>query len=199
MTGRSDCPSAMRRKPRRTSWRSTTGAGVRHASTASAVQDLDRRPRDPFYPRPFGASLRDAADCHSRMIRRDRRVSQGIRTTDQLHRDGGGPAGAFHVVCPSLPGYGSSDKPGRAVWNVPRIAKAWSELMSRLDYKRYVAQGEDWGAATTCIGLQDTANCLGIHVNMPLILHLLVRFDPASKDLTEAEKSALAGAQYYND
>ena len=81
-----------------------------------------------------------------------------------------------------------------------RIAKAWSELMSRLGYKRYAAQGGDWGAAvTTCIGFQDTANCLGIHVNMPLILHLLVRIDPSSNDLTEAEKSALAGVQYYND
>jgi len=83
---------------------------------------------------------------------------------------------------------------------VQRTAKAWSELMSRLGYTRYAAQGGDWGAAvTTCVGLQDTANCLGIHVNMPLILHLLVRRDPASKDLTETEKSALAGAQYYND
>src|SRR5271169_6933189 len=102
---------------------------------------------------------------------------------------GGDPADAFHVVCPSLPGYGFSDKPARNGWNVQRIAKAWSELMPRLGYKRYAAQGGDWGAAvTTCIGLQDTANCLGIHVNMPLILHILVRLDPKSKDLTEAEK-----------
>jgi hypothetical protein len=57
-----------------------------------------------------------------------------------------------------------------------RIAKPWSELMSRLGYKRYAAQGGDWGAAvTTCIGPQDTANCLGIHENMRLILRLLVR------------------------
>ena len=84
--------------------------------------------------------------------------------------------------------------------DVHRIAKAWSELMPRLGYKRYAAHGGDWGAAvTTCIGLQDTADCLGIHVNMPLILHVLVWLDPNSSDLTEAEKSALAGAQYYNE
>lgn len=113
---------------------------------------------------------------------------------------GGEAADAFHVVCPSLPGYGFSDKPTRTGWNAQRIAKAWSELMLRLGYKRYAAQGGDWGAVvTTCIGFQDTANCLGIHVNLPLILHLLMRIDPASSDLTAAEKSALAGAQYYND
>jgi len=112
----------------------------------------------------------------------------------------GDAADAFHVVCPSLPGYGFSDKPARSGWNVQRIAKAWSELMPRLGYQRYAAQGGDWGAAvTTCIGLQDTANCLGIHVNMPLILHILAGLDPKSNELTEAEKSALAGAQYYND
>ena len=113
---------------------------------------------------------------------------------------GGEAADAFHVVCPSLPGYGFSDKPTRTGWNVQRIAKAWSELMLRLGYKRYAAQGGDWGAAvTTCIGFQDPANCLGIHVNLPLVLHLLVRIDPSSSDLTMTEKSAFAGFRYYND
>jgi pimeloyl-ACP methyl ester carboxylesterase len=62
---------------------------------------------------------------------------------------GGDAADAFHLVCPSLPGYGFSDKPARAGWNVQRIAKAWSELMPRLGYKPYAAQGGDWGAAVT--------------------------------------------------
>ena len=54
--------------------------------------------------------------------------------------------------------------------DIQRIASAWAQLMPRLGYKRYAAQGGDWGAAvTTCIGIQDTANCLGIHVNMPLV------------------------------
>ena len=58
---------------------------------------------------------------------------------------GGKAADAFHLVCPSLPGYGFSDKPTRSGWNVQRIAQAWSELMPRLGYKHYAAQGGDWG------------------------------------------------------
>jgi epoxide hydrolase len=108
---------------------------------------------------------------------------------------GGDAKDAFHVVCPTLPGYGFSDKPTRAGWNVQRIANAWSELMPRLGYKRYAAQGGDWGAAvTTCIGIQDPANCVGIHLNMPIVAP-----DPTAPDLTDREKSALAGMQHYND
>ena len=82
---------------------------------------------------------------------------------------GGDASDAFHVVCPSLPGYGFSSKPSRAGWNVQRIARAWSQLMPRLGYRRYAAQGGDWGAmVTTCIGIQDPENCLGIHLNMPI-------------------------------
>ena len=81
-----------------------------------------------------------------------------------------------------------------------RIAKAWSELMLRLGYKRFAAQGGDWGAAvTTCVGFQDPASCLGIHVNLPLVLHLMVRMDPSSTELTATEKSAIAGLRYYNE
>ena len=109
---------------------------------------------------------------------------------------GGGAADAFHVVCPSLPGYGFSDKPTRGGWNVQRIARAWSQLMPRLGYQRYAAQGGDWGAAvTTCIGQQDPANCIGIHVNMPIAPP-----DPATADeLTEQEKASVAAIKYYND
>jgi pimeloyl-ACP methyl ester carboxylesterase len=108
---------------------------------------------------------------------------------------GGDAKDAFHVVCPTLPGYGFSDKPKRAGWNVQKIADAWAQLMPRLGYKRYAAQGGDWGAAvTTCIGIQDTANCLGIHLNMPIVAP-----DPSMADLTDREKSALAGMQHYND
>ncbi len=109
---------------------------------------------------------------------------------------GGDAADAFHVICPSLPGYGFSDKPSRGGWNVQRIASAWAELMKRLGYARYVAQGGDWGAmVTTCIGIQDGAHCAGIHLNMPIAPP-----DPAtSNDLTDKEKSALEGMQYYQD
>jgi pimeloyl-ACP methyl ester carboxylesterase len=67
--------------------------------------------------------------------------------------------------------------------------------MPRLGYKRYAAQGGDWGAlVTTCIGIQDPANCIGIHLNMPIVAP-----DPSAPDLTDREKSALAGMQHYND
>jgi len=107
---------------------------------------------------------------------------------------GGDAADAFHLVCPSLPGFGFSEKPSRTGWKVQRIARAWSELMPRLGYNRYTAQGGDWGAlVTTCIGIQDPANCIGIHLNMPLVPP-----DPTpSNDLTEKEKSAIAGLRHY--
>jgi len=107
---------------------------------------------------------------------------------------GGDAADAFHLVCPSLPGFGFSEKPSRTGWKVQRIARAWSELMPRLGCNRYTAQGGDWGAlVTTCIGIQDPANCIGIHLNMPLVPP-----DPTtSNDLTEKEKSAIAGLRHY--
>ena len=74
----------------------------------------------------------------------------------------------FDVVCPSLPGYGFSGKPTRTGWGVEKIAEAWDELMVRLGYNRYGAQGGDWGAAvTTQIG-RIGGHCAAIHLNMPL-------------------------------
>jgi pimeloyl-ACP methyl ester carboxylesterase len=101
---------------------------------------------------------------------------------------GGDPADAFHVVCPSLPGYGFSDKPSRAGWGVPRIASAWATLMDRLGYRRYGAQGGDWGSAvSTVIGAQDPTHCVGIHLNM-----VLARPDrSAMGELTDEEAAAL--------
>jgi pimeloyl-ACP methyl ester carboxylesterase len=109
---------------------------------------------------------------------------------------GGDAADAFHVVCPSLPGYGFSDKPSRKGTGVERIADLWSALMIRLGYPRYVAQGGDWGAmVTTMIGLRDTKHCAGIHLNMPI-----VGPDPATmNELTPAEQSALAGMAEYGE
>ncbi len=107
---------------------------------------------------------------------------------------GGDAADAFHVVCPSLPGYGFSDKPGRAGTGVERIAELWDALMLRLGYPRYVAQGGDWGAmVTTTIGLQDRGHCKAIHLNMPVAPP-----DPETLgDLTEREKEAMASLQHY--
>lgn len=81
---------------------------------------------------------------------------------------GGRPKDAFHVVCPSLPGFGFSAKPAATGWGIGRIARAWDTLMVRLGYDHYGAQGGDWGAAiTTEIG-HNRGRCIGIHLNMPI-------------------------------
>lgn len=96
---------------------------------------------------------------------------------------GGTAADAFHVVIPSMPGYGFSGKPTAAGWGPERIARAYAVLMQRLGYKRYVAQGGDWGAIIVDqMGVQEPAGLLGIHTNMPCVI-------PA-----EIDAAALAGA-----
>lgn len=81
---------------------------------------------------------------------------------------GGTEADAFHLVIPSLPGYGFSGKPDQTGWNPVRIAHAWSVLMERLGYTRYVAQGGDWGAIVVDqMGVQAPPGLLAIHTNMP--------------------------------
>ena len=80
---------------------------------------------------------------------------------------GGRAEDAFHLVLPSLPGYGFSDEPAELGWNVGRVAQAWAELMHRLGYTRYVAQGGDVGAAVTdAMGRQAPEGLLGIHMNL---------------------------------
>ena len=86
--------------------------------------------------------------------------------TDQTAH-GGAAQDAFHLVIPSLPGYGFSARPQAPGWNPDRIARAWDELMKRLGYTRYVAQGGDWGAVVTeAMGRQAPAGLAGIHVNL---------------------------------
>jgi pimeloyl-ACP methyl ester carboxylesterase len=81
---------------------------------------------------------------------------------------GGSAADAFHVVIPSMPGYGFSGKPTGTGWGPERMGRAWAELMTRLGYTRYVAQGGDWGAfVVDQMGLQAPAGLLAIHTNMP--------------------------------
>lgn len=109
---------------------------------------------------------------------------------------GAAAADAFHLVLPTLPGYGFSAKPTQTGWGVERIARAWSTLMQRLGYASYVAQGGDWGASvSTWIGLQDPDHCRGIHINMPI-----VAVDKTTlAELTPLEKSALEGRKHYSD
>ncbi|WP_405052158.1 epoxide hydrolase family protein [Sinorhizobium sp. 8-89] len=96
---------------------------------------------------------------------------------------GGKASDAFDVVIPSMPGYGFSDKPASTGWGPERMARAWHELMQRLGYKRYVAQGGDWGAfVVDQMGLQKPKGLLAVHTNMPATV-------PADVD-----KALLAGA-----
>jgi len=84
---------------------------------------------------------------------------------------GGQAEDAFHVVVPSLPGFGFSDKPTEPGWDVNRIAKAWAELMPRLGYERWVSQGGDFGAGvSTALGQMKPRGLLGIHLTLPFIV-----------------------------
>jgi pimeloyl-ACP methyl ester carboxylesterase len=103
-------------------------------------------------------------------------------------RHGGTAADAFHVVCPSLPGYGFSGKPTATGWGTPRIAAAWATLMARLGYARYGAQGGDWGAFVTMdLAQHDAAHLAGIHLNMPVVSAEVMR---AFAPLTDQEVAA---------
>jgi epoxide hydrolase len=108
---------------------------------------------------------------------------------------GGEAADAFHVVCPSLPGFGFSAKPQTAGWGVDRIARAWASLMDRLGYPRYGAQGGDWGSGiTTAMGAQDSEHCAGIHITLAMGVRPEAVGEP-----TPQEARALKGAKYYAD
>jgi hypothetical protein len=108
---------------------------------------------------------------------------------------GGSAADAFHVVCPSLPGYGFSGRPTTTGWNVPKIGKAWGELMARLGYERYAAQGGDWGSGVTHSIALSESNCIGMHTNMPMAFPDLSNMS----DLTPMEMSALSSLKDYQD
>jgi pimeloyl-ACP methyl ester carboxylesterase len=107
---------------------------------------------------------------------------------------GGDPADAFHVIAPSLPGYGFSDAPRTRGWDESRTAHAFTELMARLGYDRYFAQGGDWGAqVATRIGGFDPNHCVAIHLNMP------IASAPAEKvPLTDADQADLAQIQRFS-
>jgi pimeloyl-ACP methyl ester carboxylesterase len=109
---------------------------------------------------------------------------------------GASAADAFHVVIPSMPGYGFSGKPATTGWGPERMARAWAELMTRLGYTRYVAQGGDWGAfVVDQMGLQAPAGLLAIHTNMPATVpadvdKALLAGDPLPSGLSAEEGRA---------
>ncbi len=101
---------------------------------------------------------------------------------------GGNPEDAFHLVVPSLPGYGFSGKPVGTGTSVEAIGRMWGKLMAQLGYDRYLAQGGDWGAMITqSMGITEQQHCAGLHITMPIVAP-----DPATMDdLTARERAAL--------
>jgi len=102
---------------------------------------------------------------------------------------------AFHLVIPSLPGYGFSEKPSRAGWSPERIARAWVELMKRLGYSKFVAQGGDWGALVVdLMGKQAAPELLGIHTNLAAavpakVMQAIHAHGPLPPDLSSEERT----------
>ena len=106
---------------------------------------------------------------------------------------GGTPADAFHLVLPSLPGYGFSGEPTELGWDSGRIAHAWAELMKRLGYTRYVAQGGDVGALVSDVmGRQAPDGLLGIHLNLLAGAPFIVDHLPKTSEQERAAHAALA-------
>jgi pimeloyl-ACP methyl ester carboxylesterase len=123
-------------------------------------------------------------------------VIEFMGVIDQLTNPDDPAAPAFHLVLPSLPGYGFSGKPTVTGWGVEKIGRAWGELMARLGYDQWFAQGGDWGSiVTTAIGVQQVSGCIGIHLNMPIAR-------PTEDDLanpTPVELKALGALKHYQD
>ena len=114
--------------------------------------------------------------------------------TDPLSH-GGKASDAFHLIIPSLPGYGFSGKPPVTGWGVERIAKAWAELMRRLGYDRYVAQGGDWGSLVTmCLAVDVPPELAAVHFNMLSIVP-----PDLAGSLHPEEQTALESMRQFND
>ena len=116
---------------------------------------------------------------------------------------GGRAEDAFDVVIPSMPGYGFSGKPTGAGWGPDRIAQAWAELMKRLGYARYVAQGGDWGTpVSSAMARQSAAGLLGIHINLPATVPpevdtALAAGGPAPAGLSDQEQAVFDALSMY--
>lgn len=115
----------------------------------------------------------------------------------------GSAADAFHLVVPSIPGFGFSGKPRDRGWNPERIARAWAELMKRLGYDHYVAQGGDWGSPiSSAMARQAPAGLRGIHVNLPAtvppeVAKVLAAGGAPPDDLSEVERAAFVSIDLF--
>ncbi len=177
------------------------------------LEEYDWSARQDYYNRfPQGITEIDGLDIHFIHRRSDNPDAAALLITHgwpgsvvEFHKvigpladplaHGGDATDAFHVICPSLPGYGFSAKPATTGWGVGRIAEAWDKLMQRLGYERYFAQGGDWGAAvTTEIAVQDRGRCAGIHLNMPGAGPT----KEARENPTERDQRAFDGGRHYN-
>jgi pimeloyl-ACP methyl ester carboxylesterase len=124
-------------------------------------------------------------------------IIEQLKIIDPLTNPTGASASdAFDVVIPSMPGYGFSGKPTTTGWGPDRIARAWAELMNRLGYTRYVAQGGDWGSpVSSAMARQGAGGLLGIHINLPAtvppeVAAVLAGGGPAPTNLSEKERAA---------
>ncbi len=105
---------------------------------------------------------------------------------------GGDATDAFHVIAPSLPGFGFSGKPTTPGWGVEKIADVWATLMARLGYDSYIAQGGDWGSAvTSAIGARDPQHCRAIHLTLAMSAR------PQGEPTTPEEMHAIERLQHY--
>jgi len=120
--------------------------------------------------------------------------SAGPLTDPTAH--GGEEEDAFHLVIPALPGYGFSDPPAETGWGTNRISFAWAELMARLGYERYGAQGGDWGSAVTrALARNDAAHLAGIHLNSEYVTRATIAELGVE---TEFERTAMAAREEFN-
>ena len=119
---------------------------------------------------------------------------QVIEPLTEPQRHGGDPADAFHVIAPSLPGFGFSGKPTMTGWGVEQIADVWAALMGRLGYERFLAQGGDWGSAVTAaLGRRHPERCDAIHVTLAMGAR------PSGEPTTPEELHAVERMKYYAD
>jgi pimeloyl-ACP methyl ester carboxylesterase len=132
-------------------------------------------------------------------------ITEQLKIIDPLTNPtahGGNASDAFHIVVPSMPGYGFSGKPTTTGWGPERIASAWAVLMKRLGYSKFVAQGGDWGAVITdLMGVQAPPELLGIHTNMPGavpadIYRAVLSGAPMPSGFSDDEKAAFERLQF---